>query len=191
MTPAAVKKLVEKRNERFVQAVNEYEPLHVFSIQKLTSMYSLLEATQPPEDPVQLLQEAGRDHIPVHPGVSSEQAPVRDLHIPDAASRPSIDELLTEIEKEEWCKSQMVANKVFEPRKSRTGRLPLCRILMREINNATLQLRLKTHYQTPSIMRFLLHEGYPPSIYIKPPRLTLWTPAAMSSSRRVQPQGRV
>ena len=70
---------------------------------------------------MQLLQAAGRDHIPVHPGVSSEQAPVRDLHIPDAASRPSIDELLTEIEKEEWYKSQMVANKVFEPRKSRTG----------------------------------------------------------------------
>ncbi|KAL1758264.1 hypothetical protein FB107DRAFT_207459 [Schizophyllum commune] len=123
MTPAAVKKLVEKRNERFVQAVNEYEPLHVFSIQKLTSMYSLLEATQPPEDSVQLLQAAGRDHIPVHPGVSSEQAPVRDLHIPDAASRPSIDELLTEIEKEEWYKSQIVANKVFEPRKSRTAPL--------------------------------------------------------------------
>ncbi|KAI5835646.1 P-loop containing nucleoside triphosphate hydrolase protein [Schizophyllum commune Tattone D] len=106
MTPAAVKKLVEKRNERFVQAVND-----------------LLEATQPPEDPVQLLQAAGRDHIPVHPVVGSEQAPVRDLHIPDAASRPSIDELLTEIEKEEWYKNQMVANKVFEPRKSRTAAL--------------------------------------------------------------------
>ncbi|KAL1683546.1 hypothetical protein EV122DRAFT_286287 [Schizophyllum commune] len=106
MTPAAVKKLVEKRNERFVQAVND-----------------LLKATQPPEDPVQLLQAAGRDHIPVHPGVGLEQAPVRDLHIPDAASRPSVDELLTEIEKEEWYKNQMVANKVFEPRKSRAAPL--------------------------------------------------------------------
>ncbi|KAL1746966.1 P-loop containing nucleoside triphosphate hydrolase protein [Schizophyllum fasciatum] len=106
MTPAAVKRLVEKRNQRFVQAVND-----------------LIEATEAPDDPVLLLQAAGRDHVPVHPGVDARQTPIHDLRIPDADDRPSIDEILTEIEKEEWYRNQMVANKVFEPRRSRTTQL--------------------------------------------------------------------
>ncbi|TRM57588.1 P-loop containing nucleoside triphosphate hydrolase protein [Schizophyllum amplum] len=132
MTPAAVKRLVEKRNERFAQAVDD-----------------LIKATNPPDDPVLLLQAAGRDHIPIHPGIKPEQAPVIDLRIPDADSRPSIDELLSEIEKEEWYKEQMVANKVFEPRPSRTA--TLARSLPQPIAHALSTSR--------SISSFYLHQA--------------------------------
>ncbi|KAI0709033.1 P-loop containing nucleoside triphosphate hydrolase protein [Earliella scabrosa] len=104
LTPAATKKLVERRNERFVEAVNE-----------------LLKATPDGEDPVTLLQAAARDHIPVHPGSKqpapgASQADSKEKYreVPDSNKRPSIEEVICEIEQQDWYREQIVHKRVFE-----------------------------------------------------------------------------
>ncbi|KAF5373039.1 hypothetical protein D9758_001725 [Tetrapyrgos nigripes] len=88
-TPKATKRLVERRNERFRKAVDE-----------------LLAATPPSDDPVALVQKAARDHIPVNPDTTSDDPFAMDdgpiLPIPDPEHRPSIEEVLEEIQEQRW-----------------------------------------------------------------------------------------
>ncbi|KAI0670538.1 DEAD/H helicase [Trametes maxima] len=105
LTPAATKKLVERRNERFAEAVNE-----------------LLRATSVDDDPVTLLQAAARDHIPVHPGhksfrkgaLSQLEAKGKYKTVPDPDRRPSIEEVLGEIEQQEWYLEQVAHKRVSD-----------------------------------------------------------------------------
>ncbi|KAJ7074318.1 DEAD H helicase [Mycena amicta] len=87
LTPSAMKKLIEKRNQRFEQTVNE-----------------LLLATRPEEDPVALLQAAARDHLPIRPGTAVPQS----MAIPEAQNRPSVDTVIQEITQQEWYLDQIV-----------------------------------------------------------------------------------
>ncbi|KAL0566115.1 ATP-dependent 3'-5' DNA helicase, partial [Marasmius crinis-equi] len=110
-TPAATKKLVERRNERYVRAVEE-----------------LLSATSPPDNPVILLQTAAREHIPVHPEVKtnpSSSTMFEDLTnttIPDPEHRPSVDEVLDEMTKQTWYKDQIIERRSIEARAAKSGR---------------------------------------------------------------------
>ncbi|EIW85377.1 DEAD H helicase [Coniophora puteana RWD-64-598 SS2] len=111
MTPAAVKKLVEQRNDRFYDAVNE-----------------LLEATPHEEDPVLLLQAAAEEHLPVNPsvGVPSQVGDLKGGNkrgIPEPQDRPTIDEIIDNIQEQEWYQNQIVHRRIVEARQATIGDL--------------------------------------------------------------------
>ncbi|CDO70744.1 hypothetical protein BN946_scf184798.g59 [Trametes cinnabarina] len=111
LTPAATKKLIERRNQRFVEAVNE-----------------LLRATPVDDDPVALLQAAAREHIPVHPGLnrpltalSQSDAKGKYRVVPEPDCRPAIEEVIEEIEGQEWYAEQIAYRRVFDARDGQQG----------------------------------------------------------------------
>ncbi|THH32988.1 hypothetical protein EUX98_g1173 [Antrodiella citrinella] len=102
MTPAATKKLVEKRNNRFTEAVNE-----------------VLEASRSDEDPVVLLQSAAREHIPVDPTVSITKG--KNTAVPEPNERPSIDTVIQEMQEKEWYAEQIVHRRTVEAKDGQLG----------------------------------------------------------------------
>ncbi|GJE86964.1 DEAD/DEAH box helicase [Phanerochaete sordida] len=110
LTPAATKKLVERRNERFERAIHE-----------------LIEATPKHEDPVVLLQAAARDHIPIDPNnkaslanIAASQGP---RQVPEPANRPSIESVLEEIRQQEWYNGQIVYDRTVDAKEGQTAAL--------------------------------------------------------------------
>ena len=84
----------------------------------------LLAATPEGEDPVALLQGAAREHIPVNPKPKEHTKSVpsgEKLTIPDPEKRPSIDEIIQEIQNQEWYKNQIVDRRTFDTRKAIEG----------------------------------------------------------------------
>ncbi|PIL23843.1 hypothetical protein GSI_13594 [Ganoderma sinense ZZ0214-1] len=113
LTPAATKKLVERRNDRFVEAVNE-----------------LVKATPQGEDPVVLLQSAARDHIPVHPRLknpsieaSQSDGKGKNREVPEPELRPSIEEVIHDIQQQVWYREQIASQRIFEPRQGQFAHL--------------------------------------------------------------------
>ncbi|CAL1704265.1 unnamed protein product [Somion occarium] len=128
LTPAATKKLVEKRNDRFVQAVNE-----------------LLQATPAGENPVDLLQAAARDHIPISPNKSKTiEAP---RVVPDPQHRPAIDDVIVEIQEQEWYEDQIVHRRVLEAKQGQLAELdpPLPENILTALKDARKITSLYTH----------------------------------------------
>ncbi|KAG2133901.1 DEAD H helicase [Suillus cothurnatus] len=119
--------LVEKRNQRFKDAVEE-----------------LLKATPEGEVSMDLLQAAARDHIPVNPS-AKKALPANDsqnLIIPEPKDRPSIDDILLEIQKQQWYKNQIADRRTFEAKVAIEGLLaePLSHTIqqaLRESRNIT------------------------------------------------------
>ncbi|KIK92020.1 hypothetical protein PAXRUDRAFT_13476 [Paxillus rubicundulus Ve08.2h10] len=103
MSLAKTKNLIENRDERFSCAVNK-----------------LLSATPAGEDPVDLLQAAARDHIPVNP---KAKEPPKASKIPSPEERDSIDEVIREIQEQDWYRNQIVDRRTFEAREARQGTL--------------------------------------------------------------------
>ncbi|KAH7919907.1 P-loop containing nucleoside triphosphate hydrolase protein [Leucogyrophana mollusca] len=137
LTPAALKKLVEKRNERFSDAVNE-----------------LITATPIGEDPVALLQVAAHEHIPVNP--SSTQAKDFEwsgkLTVPEHKDRPSIDAVISEIQEQSWYTAQIVDRRTFEAKEAREGILdvPLSATIQQALRDSRKITSLYIH-QTAAI----------------------------------------
>lgn len=102
MSPATVKKMIKERDEMFQCAVNE-----------------LLSATPVGEDPVELLQAAARDHVPVNPKANSSSHERMD--VPSPENRPSVDDVITEIQKQEGYGNQIVDRRTFTAREAREG----------------------------------------------------------------------
>ncbi|TFK81693.1 DEAD/H helicase [Polyporus arcularius HHB13444] len=136
LTPAATKKLVERRNNRFVEAVNE-----------------LLKATPAEEDPVALLQSAARDHIPVHPGckdtpeASSADLKGKDRAVPEPEERPAITAVIEEIEQQAWYQEQIAYKRVFEVREGQSAILdpPLSESVAQALCHSRRITSLYTH----------------------------------------------
>ncbi|KAJ7090229.1 P-loop containing nucleoside triphosphate hydrolase protein [Mycena belliarum] len=105
LTPAAMKKLIEKRNQRYTEAVNE-----------------LILATDASEDAVALLKAAARDHIPINP---LEPSSWPALTIPEPVDRSSISEIVTEIMRQSWYSDQIVARRTFDAKIGQIGTLNL------------------------------------------------------------------
>lgn len=95
----------------------------MFDICDLKRLVRLLTATPEDEDPVSLLQGAARDHIPVNP--KSPKPLESPRQVPGPQQRPSITEILTEMEEQEWVTDQIVHQKVFEEKSPQNGRLLL------------------------------------------------------------------
>ena len=87
------------------------------------AIVSLLQACTNGEDPVGLVQQAARDHIPVHPkDRRKEDSPLKN--VPDVSARPSILEVVEEIKKEEWYHDQIVEQRSFEAHEAEYGAPP-------------------------------------------------------------------
>ncbi|KAJ7702373.1 hypothetical protein B0H17DRAFT_923441 [Mycena rosella] len=132
LTPAAMKKLVEKRNQRFSEAVNE-----------------LILATEAPEDPVLLLKAAAREHIPINP---SDPTSWPAFAIPEPINRPSIDDVLTEIMQQSWYSDQIVERRTVDAKVGAIGSLdsPLSDIIAQALQKSRNISSLYTH-QTAAI----------------------------------------
>ncbi|KAG8791791.1 hypothetical protein FRC16_000283, partial [Serendipita sp. 398] len=96
MTAAQLKKLIEERNIRFIQAVNE-----------------LIEAC--PRDgadgPVELVKQAARYHIPV-----KAKGDVQQSLVMKNSERPPMTEIIEELRREDWYRDQIVEHRSL-PRK--------------------------------------------------------------------------
>ncbi|KAH9854069.1 DEAD/H helicase [Lenzites betulinus] len=133
LSPAATKKLVERRNARFAEAVNE-----------------LLNATPVDEDPVALLQAAAREHIPVHPELNRprlSQVKGKYKAVPEPNDRPSIEEVIGEIEQQEWYKDQVACRRIFDARDGQLATLdpPLSDPIVQALRDSRKIVSLYTH----------------------------------------------
>lgn len=79
-----------------------------------------------------MLQAAAREHIPVHPGskhsevgATGENAKAKYREVPEPEARPSIEEIVGEIEQTDWYKDQITYKHVFEARVGQSG-MPAC-----------------------------------------------------------------
>ncbi|KAJ7286047.1 P-loop containing nucleoside triphosphate hydrolase protein [Mycena rebaudengoi] len=134
LTPAAMKKLIEKRNQRFSQAVDE-----------------LILATGPEDDPVALLQAAARDHIPVNPSQPQPKSWPTFL-IPGPSERLSIDAVLEETTKQDWYSDQIADRRTVDAKVGQIGTLevPLSPSIVRALQESRNISSLYTH-QTAAI----------------------------------------
>lgn len=123
MPPAAVRQLIESRNVRFEQAVDEQDCplLKYIGALYLTFFERLLMATPPAEDPITLLVAAATNFVPVI------QEPC--LHdnlktIPPPSERPSITQVISEIKTSNWYINQIVDQHTMEAKEAQTGIVP-------------------------------------------------------------------
>ncbi|CUA70624.1 hypothetical protein RSOLAG22IIIB_04218 [Rhizoctonia solani] len=113
LTPAGVKNLIEKRNERYCIAVNE--------------LIAACAATS--EDPVALVTSAAHDHIPINPasvleGVHSSSSGIPT--IPSPTERPSIETVVQSLKGPHEVhpyREQIVHERIFDKREARWGEL--------------------------------------------------------------------
>ncbi|KAI0703572.1 P-loop containing nucleoside triphosphate hydrolase protein [Cytidiella melzeri] len=111
LTPAATKKLIERRNDTFEEAVRE-----------------LIKATPFDDDPVAILQAAARDHIPIDPtnkssieSISASQS--KPKVVPDSEHRPSIESLIREIKEQDWFADQIVFERTIAEKEPKIAEL--------------------------------------------------------------------
>lgn len=118
LTPSAIRTLIERRNERFCQAVDEYDAVINFICMSLTLTCRLLRALPDGDDPGDLLQAAAKVYIPsnpVRPPISeSESVVVRNDRVPMSV-------MVAEIRKQVWYKDQIIETRVFEATEGHIG----------------------------------------------------------------------
>jgi DEAD/DEAH box helicase domain-containing protein len=76
------------------------------------------------EDPVELVQAAARDHIPVDPkliAANSGTLPKNPKVVPKSEERPAISEVLDEIVQAEWYRNQIVHRESFDAKVGQQG----------------------------------------------------------------------
>lgn len=108
------------------------------------------------EDPIEMLQKAGKDHIPVNPSAhkpvpttsTSEalSALASPSKVPTPETRPSIESIIEDIEEQESYKDQILSRRVFDSRVARLA--PLDRELPVTIMQALREARGVTGFYT-------------------------------------------
>ncbi|GLB35145.1 putative DNA replication factor CDT1 like [Lyophyllum shimeji] len=107
LQPAAVKKLIEKRNKIFQQAVDDF----IVSIPVT-------------DDPVNILQTAAQAHVPVKPNVSTvKSTEIKYTTVPDPSDRPTVDAIIAELKEQSWYKNQIIDRRTFEAREAQIASL--------------------------------------------------------------------
>ena len=90
----------------------------------------LILAIPPTEDPIELLQGAGRDHIPVNPSQKMSESTLSEQDkgrgnrytVPASEDRPAIHDVIREIMEESWYKEQIVERRIFVSKDGVIGR---------------------------------------------------------------------
>ncbi|KAJ2931416.1 hypothetical protein H1R20_g5708, partial [Candolleomyces eurysporus] len=103
---SALQKLIDKRNNACKEALD-----------------NLVTQASPGEDPVRLLQDAGRAFIPVDPTHSSEPEAGPSRLVPEPDERPTITAIVEEIMDQPWYKEQIVHRQSFEPKPAQLSTL--------------------------------------------------------------------
>ena len=90
---------------------------------RLIFLTRLIVATPEGEDPVDLLQAAARDFIPIDPSCPSSLVNIsasqgKPKIVPEPSDRPSIDAILEEIRKQDWYVDQMAFTQTIEARQA-------------------------------------------------------------------------
>lgn len=134
MSTTQSKKLIESRDERFKLAVNE-----------------LLSAVPDGEDPVELLKAAARDHIPANPKARSCLLKA-EVEVPSPDNRPSVGEVIQEIQEQDWYTKQIMDRRTFPARTAREGFLsqPLSPSIQQALRDSRKITSFYTH-QTAAI----------------------------------------
>lgn len=84
----------------------------------------LLLATPTDEDPVLLLQSAGRAHIPINPSAKGSSSAFADpimAIVPEPQNRPTIDAVIGEIMDQSWYKQQIVDRRTVDAKPGQIG----------------------------------------------------------------------
>lgn len=161
----------------------------------LDCLRRLLAATPIGEDPVTLLQTAARDHIPVSPksnGLTTVVHSDDKLTIPGPEERPSIDEVIQEIQEQEWYKNQVVDRRTFDAREARQGKShPYSKRYRTSNRGRSSQGPLTSHYPKRSKKRYVTRGRSARCICIRQAQSTRSRKSAMSSCRPVLPLERV
>ncbi|KAG2149330.1 DEAD H helicase [Suillus clintonianus] len=104
----------------------------------------LIKATPEGEVSADLLQAAARDHIPVNPSAKKALATsdLQNLIIPEPKDRPSIDDIILEIQQQQWYKIQIADRRTIKEKEAIEGLLdePLSHTIqqaLRESRNIT------------------------------------------------------
>ncbi|SJL04493.1 related to helicases [Armillaria ostoyae] len=121
-SPTMTKKLIDKRNNRFIQAVEE-----------------LLQAVSAEEDAVILLQTAAKACIPVKPQQTAALGDDLEPYfpVPEPKDRPSIQEVLADIMSQHWYKDQIGTQMTFPAKDGHTD------LELDEPLSPTIQVALK------------------------------------------------
>ncbi|KAK0240550.1 P-loop containing nucleoside triphosphate hydrolase protein [Armillaria nabsnona] len=121
-SPTLTKKLIDKRNNRFIQAVEE-----------------LLQAVSAEEDAVILLQTAAKACIPVKPQQTAALGDDLEPYfpVPEPKDRPSIQEVLNDIMLQHWYKDQIGTQMTFQAKDGHTA------LELDEPLSPTIQVALK------------------------------------------------
>ncbi|KAJ7590973.1 DEAD/H helicase [Mycena floridula] len=107
-TPAATKKLIDKRNAAFCQAVEDL----------------IVACAKDGDDPAQLIQNAGRSRIPLNSGLKDPRLGKEViLPIPSSEERPSIPGVLDEIQNQGWYFGQIAYQKSIPAKDVKTAEL--------------------------------------------------------------------
>lgn len=124
-----MKKLIEKRNDRFQSAVDEYEGYLLGSLRSvvnraLSRLILACQTMETPEDPVALVQKAAKDHVPLDPTHPTQQPSTSSHNFLSTDSRQSVEEVIAEIEGAEEYRDQIVFRKIFDIKEPRYGSSP-------------------------------------------------------------------
>jgi DEAD/DEAH box helicase domain-containing protein len=120
MSPAAVKKLIETRSNRFISAVNEW----VYSCRVWSAVLNyfcctrLISATPEGEDPVRLLIEAGHNYVPVDHPIPKEDIPTN----PNLNQRPSISNVISDLTNSLWYVDQIAHRRTVDAKEAQICR---------------------------------------------------------------------
>lgn len=79
----------------------------------------LLIATPPDDDPVTLLVTAAKNFVPVNQTIPCLYEDLKT--IPQPSERPSIDQIISEIETSSWYINQIVDRRTIEAKEAQTG----------------------------------------------------------------------
>jgi len=161
-----MKKLVEKRNAQFCDAVNELLRQFVNpSPLDPPQRNGLLVRTPKSKDPVSLLQESGRGFVPVNTAwngdVSNDPS-----EIPSSEERLSATEVIEVIQKQNWYKDQIGFRQETEEKTARPGSGRLVRSPTLALYTWT-QEPLRHRYRRPLRLLCPLRGRYPPFIVTK------------------------
>lgn len=85
----------------------------------------LIRAAPDSEDTVNLLKSAAKAHIPIDPAAKKALLAGEDMKphpaVPGSHSRPSIPDVVQELQEQSWYKDQIVHSRVFESRSGIPG----------------------------------------------------------------------
>ena len=121
MSPAAVKKLIEARNNSFLKAVNEYDYRRPARDPFDYNFVRLLAATPDREDPVQLLILAGHNYVPVDHSLPGQEDPSVTTSIPKTSERPHINDVISDLTSSLWYVDQIAHRRTVAAKEAQLG----------------------------------------------------------------------